>query len=970
MSNSRKSHVRNLYDLRFSFKYVLHKKFFSNPVEFLDNYSEGKLVEFLQNLWSEHVKNEQHSPESYTTEFDINNYFNEKTNEIFLMINLPDIIDINNPQIEYSWHESLAVSFILYFNFDKKVVKFYVCESSMNSSMNNARLNGEYIPVYFVVELNESERRNLGTISSNFIEEVKTRFFVAVGDDLEQLKHSLLWNAIINNVPLEEIKKMIEAGADLNEVDENGLDILALAVSYHNNHKVIKLLIDKGLPLDKKYLGKGLNLAHLAALYNRNPQVMQTLIDCGIIFDCEEESNGNTPLGLAAIHGDVGLCKLLLKAGSRLEAKNHFWITPLMLSTRNRNPDVCRFLLKSGANVNALDSSKQCVLTHAIGSSSYELVKEITELLKTKIENFDQFYKDSIEGTRQSFVIASSKPSELSDILEPDRYKKMNIPFMFAAENPDLRVLDYLQEKEWEPIIGLPSQDVFNFALEANPNPAIINYVFEKKIYNENPIPFFTSITKNQNIEVWKNFLSIFPQPKEFIGGLTYLMMVFNGKGNPNPEVVDLLADENIVNLKNDRGQTVVHYAITKNQLIYFDILKKAGANFNEKDNFGNTPLMFACSANSNPDIIDFLIENGADINERDSIGNDALLWSMSNPNLEIIKHLVDLGADVHTKNRNGENILIAALQNKANLEIINYVISLEINVNEKGNSGLPTIAFAAAYNPFPEVLDLLIKKGEDINYKSKDNVNLLHLAASKNSSEKVIEYLLDKGIDINSLTSRHETPLILSVSRNPNFNIFEKLLEKGANLHDTDEAKNNLLHFAAGWNENPIFIEYLLNNGFSINDRDSSGNTPVIYAAQNCNINIIKMLVEKGADPTKANDLGITPLFLCSNGDLGNNIEMARYLIEKGVDVNAKTDEGRTALMQAACNITDTEYIEVLIAAGADVYAETNNGYNAYKVAIENNPNPAVAETIKKYMTMASFKETSFNIPSKGDLN
>ncbi len=177
-------------------------------------------------------------------------------------------------------------------------------------------------------------------------------------------------------------------------------------------------------------------------------------------------------------------------------------------------------------------------------------------------------------------------------------------------------------------------------------------------------------------------------------------------------------------------------------------------------------------------------------------------------------------------------------------------------------------------------------------------------------------------------------------------------------------------MHFAAGWNENPIFIEYLLNNGFSINDRDSSGNTPVIYAAQNCNINIIKMLVEKGADPTKANDLGITPLFLCSNGVLGNNIEMARYLIEKGVDVNAKTDEGRTALMQAACNITDTEYIEVLIAAGADVYAETNNGYNAYKVAIENNPNPAVAETIKKYMTMASFKETSFNIPSKGDLN
>ena len=73
---------------------------------------------------------------------------------------------------------------------------------------------------------------------------------------------------------------------------------------------------------------------------------------------------------------------------------------------------------------------------------------------------------------------------------------------------------------------------------------------------------------------------------------------------------------------------------------------------------------------------------------------------------------------------------------------------------------------------------------------------------------------------------------------------------------------------------------------------------------------------------------------------------------------------------MMSAGSNPNPEFVELLIAAGSDINAEDINGDNAYTIAKKYNPNPSVAETIKKYMTMASYKETPFNIPSTSDIN
>ncbi len=100
------------------------------------------------------------------------------------------------------------------------------------------------------------------------------------------------------------------------------------------------------------------------------------------------------------------------------------------------------------------------------------------------------------------------------------------------------------------------------------------------------------------------------------------------------------------------------------------------------------------------------------------------------------------------------------------------------------------------------------------------------------------------------------------------------------------------------------------------VNAKDDSGYTLLQTAiTKKCNVEIVKILVENGADVKVKNNDGDTPLY--GSWDLG----VFRLLIEKGADVNAKGFNGRTPLHY--CH--GVEKIELLIANGADVNALDN---------------------------------------------
>lgn len=125
---------------------------------------------------------------------------------------------------------------------------------------------------------------------------------------------------------------------------------------------------------------------------------------------------------------------------------------------------------------------------------------------------------------------------------------------------------------------------------------------------------------------------------------------------------------------------------------------------------------------------------------------------------------------------------------------------------------------------------------------------------------------------------------------------------------------------------------------GVNINSRDHKGQTPLHSAAAR-DADIVKYLVEHGADSDATSDDGTTALHVCCQSGAGH--DAARVLVEYSPDlvVAVRTtahgsSTGITALHDA-CESCDTATVEFLLSCnGADVNVATSSGLTPLHVA------------------------------------
>ena len=89
--------------------------------------------------------------------------------------------------------------------------------------------------------------------------------------------------------------------------------------------------------------------------------------------------------------------------------------------------------------------------------------------------------------------------------------------------------------------------------------------------------------------------------------------------------------------------------------------LIRAGADVNEIDAYGFTPLIESAVMNNAP-IAELLIHSGAKVNEADLTGRTALHWSVDNSNLELTELLLKNKADPNAYTKGSQPILIKPL--------------------------------------------------------------------------------------------------------------------------------------------------------------------------------------------------------------------------------------------------------------------------------------------------------------------
>jgi ankyrin repeat protein len=88
------------------------------------------------------------------------------------------------------------------------------------------------------------------------------------------------------------------------------------------------------------------------------------------------------------------------------------------------------------------------------------------------------------------------------------------------------------------------------------------------------------------------------------------------------------------------------------------------------------------------------------------------------------------------------------------------------------------------------------------------------------------------------------------------------------------------------------IVEAFVKKGGIDFNKRDTLGNTPLFYAVARGARDIAKILLDKGADPSLANNESLTPLHAVSKS---GNKEIMKLLIDAGADLNVTDKSGKS---------------------------------------------------------------------------
>ena len=81
------------------------------------------------------------------------------------------------------------------------------------------------------------------------------------------------------------------------------------------------------------------------------------------------------------------------------------------------------------------------------------------------------------------------------------------------------------------------------------------------------------------------------------------------------------------------------------------------------------------------------------------------------------------------------------------------------------------------------------------------------------------------------------------------------------------------------------------------ISGKDEHGHTPLYHASMWGMIEVVRALVEAGADLNQARENGTTPLHVAS---YDGHLDVVKYLVETGADINSSNYEGGTPLALA----------------------------------------------------------------------
>jgi ankyrin repeat protein len=411
-----------------------------------------------------------------------------------------------------------------------------------------------------------------------------------------------------------------------------------------------------------------------------------------------------------------------------------------------------------------------------------------------------------------------------------------------------------------------------------------------------------------------------------------------------------LIAARANLNAADDYGVTALARACENASVEMVRRLLDAGANPNLAQESGLTPLMIAART-GNVQVARALMVSGAHVNAvTDEAGASALMWAIAGGHADFVRALIEGGADVHHSTTKGFTPLMFAARN-GDIAMAKMLVAAGVDVNAPGADGTHVLPYAIVSAQDRFAL-FLIEQGADPN-GAIHGIPALHAAVgsvtpwlSDWSRRHGAGGSLGLGISFSNLGYDRRFPLV------------QALLDKGADPNGRITTSAMFMGYI-GYPKKGAFEPYATGTG------DMFGATPLWVAAQTANVtggfrpgaasgampprtssDVLKLLLEAGANPHLTTSDGTTPLMVASGMgratfqpglQRGPRSPMAEeavtILLDAGAEVNAVNEADFTALHGAAFRGLN-EVIGILVKRGADINARDFRGRTAYRIA------------------------------------
>lgn len=163
-----------------------------------------------------------------------------------------------------------------------------------------------------------------------------------------------------------------------------------------------------------------------------------------------------------------------------------------------------------------------------------------------------------------------------------------------------------------------------------------------------------------------------------------------------------------------------------------------------------------------------------------------------------------------------------------------------------------------------------VLQQGVNPNLRGENGKTPLIHAIQEKSTKVLPVLLAARNIDVNATNANNETPLMIAIYTEQN-DLARRLINRGA---ETDRYGWTPLHYAAT-KSNLDMVKLLLGRGADINADSPNNSTPLMMAAWMGNTDTIRYLIQRGALVWERNDLNMTALEFAKYGGIQANIDL-----------------------------------------------------------------------------------------------